>query len=88
MIWIVIGSIMGGENIQKEKARLRKGINLLVTTPGRLIYHLQNTSSFKLDKLEVLVLEESDRILDMGFQKEMISIVAELEKKTVIQIKI
>ncbi len=79
---------MGGENIQKEKARLRKGINLLVTTPGRLIYHLQNTSSFKLDKLEVLVLEESDRILDMGFQKEMISIVAELEKKTVIQIKI
>lgn len=75
---------MGGENIQKEKARLRKGINLLVTTPGRLIYHLQNTAAFKIDKLEVLVLEESDRILDMGFQKEMISISTEFEKKTVI----
>jgi ATP-dependent RNA helicase DDX31/DBP7 len=34
---------MGGEKIDKEKARLRKGINLLISTPGRLAYHLKNT---------------------------------------------
>ena len=37
---VVLGDIMGGENIKKEKPRLRKGINILFTTTGRLLYHL------------------------------------------------
>ncbi|KAJ4850315.1 hypothetical protein Tsubulata_005830, partial [Turnera subulata] len=44
--WIVPGYIMGGENRSKEKARLRKGISILVATPGRLLDHLKHTSSF------------------------------------------
>lgn len=77
---------MGGENIQKEKSRLRKGINILVATPGRLLYHLNMTESFKLDNMKALVIEESDRVLDMGFQKDLDSIINHFEKRTVIYI--
>ena len=62
---------MGGENIQKEKPRLRKGINILFTTTGRLLYHLQNTQSFMYTNLKFLVFEERDRTLDMGFRKDL-----------------
>lgn len=40
---IVEGGLMGGENPKKEKARLRKGVGILVGTPGRILYHLQNS---------------------------------------------
>lgn len=70
-ILMVTGCIMGGESVKKEKARIRKGINILICTPGRLLYHLNNTKSLKLDKLQYLIFDESDRILDMGFEKEM-----------------
>jgi ATP-dependent RNA helicase DDX31/DBP7 len=38
--FIVCGSIMGGESVKREKARLRKGVTVLIATPGRLLYHL------------------------------------------------
>lgn len=47
--------LKGGESIKKEKARLRKGINILVCTPGRLLYHLQNTASFNYQPLKYIV---------------------------------
>lgn len=72
---------MGGENPKKEKARLRKGVTILFTTPGRLLYHLKNTTSFLFTKLKYLVFEESDRTLDMGFKKDLEEIVDELAKK-------
>lgn len=62
---------MGGENPKKEKARLRKGITILVCTPGRFLYHLQNTENIGLTRLQYLILDEADRMLDMGFEKEM-----------------
>ena len=83
LIWIVPGSIMGGEKISKEKARLRKGINLLLTTPGRLLYHLKNTECFKYDKLKFVIFEESDRTLDMGFKKEIEESIQILKSKIV-----
>lgn len=59
---------MGGERVKREKDRLRKGVNILVATPGRLLYHFGNTSSLAdLSNLKQLVLDESDRLLDMGF---------------------
>ena len=73
---------MGGESIKKEKARLRKGINILISTPGRLVYHLQNSQSFQAQSLEFLVLEESDRTLDMGFTKDIETIIDILSKRT------
>ena len=81
-IWIVNGAIMGGEAIKKEKARLRKGINILISTPGRLVYHLQNSQSFLVQNLEFLVLEESDRTLDMGFTKDIETIIEMLSKRS------
>lgn len=69
--WIVPGYIMGGENRSKEKARLRKGITILVATPGRLLDHLKNTSSFLHANLHWIIFDEADRILELGFGKDI-----------------
>jgi hypothetical protein len=71
-IWIVGGSMTGGENRKSEKARLRKGISILVSTPGRLLDHLRATESFNLKKLRWIVLDEADRLLDMGFEQTIL----------------
>ncbi|THG20215.1 hypothetical protein TEA_022687 [Camellia sinensis var. sinensis] len=65
------GYIMGGENRSKEKARLRKGISILVATPGRLLDHLKNTSSFVYTNLRWIIFDEADRILELGFGKDI-----------------
>lgn len=69
--WQVGGAIYGGENRAKEKARLRKGVTVLVATPGRLLDHLQNTQSFRTEELRWLVLDEADRLLDLGFEQKI-----------------
>ncbi|KEH37619.1 DEAD-box ATP-dependent RNA helicase 17 isoform X2 [Medicago truncatula] len=69
--WIVPGYIMGGESRSKEKARLRKGISILIATPGRLLDHLKNTSSFVYTNLRWIIFDEADRILELGFGKEI-----------------
>jgi ATP-dependent RNA helicase DDX31/DBP7 len=70
-VWIVPGAIYGGEHRGKEKARLRRGVSVLAASPGRLLDHLQNTSSFRTDKLRWLVLDEADRLLDLGFENKI-----------------
>ncbi|CAJ1975729.1 unnamed protein product [Sphenostylis stenocarpa] len=69
--WIVPGYIMGGENRSKEKARLRKGISILIATPGRLLDHLKNTTSFLYSNLRWIIFDEADRILELGFGKDI-----------------
>ncbi|XVF24355.1 hypothetical protein REPUB_Repub13aG0120800 [Reevesia pubescens] len=69
--WIVPGYVMGGENRNKEKARLRKGISILIATPGRLLDHLKNTSSFVHANLRWIIFDEADRILELGFGKDI-----------------
>lgn len=69
--WIVPGYIMGGENRAKEKARLRKGVSILVATPGRLLDHLKKTSSFVHKNLRWLIFDEADRILELGYGKDI-----------------
>jgi ATP-dependent RNA helicase DDX31/DBP7 len=56
----------GGEKKKSEKARLRKGVVVLVSTPGRLLDHLKTTESFTLKNLRWIILDEADRLLDMG----------------------
>lgn len=63
---IVPGMLVGGEDINHEKSRLRKGINILVSTPARLLYHQENTKNLSLGNLRTLVIEESDLSLSMG----------------------
>ena|SRR3990167_724509 len=79
--WIVCGSLMGGESKKKEKARLRKGIQVLVATPGRLLDHLNNTQSFITNNLKTLILDEADRLLDLGFDQILKQIVFILEQR-------
>lgn len=67
---IVVGRLIGGEETKREKARLRKGINVLIATPGRLLYHIQNTKALDLSKVEALVIEECDKLLDIGMKNE------------------
>ncbi|XP_074495856.1 ATP-dependent DNA helicase DDX31 [Sebastes fasciatus] len=69
--WIVPGVLMGGEKRKAEKARLRKGINILVSTPGRLVDHIRNTLSIAFSAVRWLVLDEADRTLDLGFEKDL-----------------
>ena len=69
--WIVPGYLVGGEKRKAEKARLRKGITVLIGTPGRLLDHIEHTKALKLDKVDWLVLDEADRLLDMGYEKDV-----------------
>ncbi len=74
------GMVMGGANRRTEAERLVKGVNLLVATPGRLLDHLQNTKGFVYRSLAALVIDEADRILEIGFEEEMRQIVKILPK--------
>ena len=73
-VWIVPGLIVGGENRKAEKSRIRKGINIIVATPGRLLDHLKATKSLSLKNLLFMIYDEADRLLDMGFQQTITSI--------------
>lgn len=72
--WLVPGLLIGGEKTKSEKARLRKGVTVLVATPGRLNYHLKNTNNFNLSNLMTIVLDEADGIMDLGDEEQVKSI--------------
>jgi ATP-dependent RNA helicase DDX18/HAS1 len=74
------GIVIGGANRRAEAEKLAKGVNLLVATPGRLLDHLQNTQGFVYKNLRTLVIDEADRILEVGFEDEMRQIVKVLPK--------
>ncbi|XP_031225419.1 probable ATP-dependent RNA helicase DDX31 isoform X2 [Mastomys coucha] len=69
--WIVPGVLMGGEKRKSEKARLRKGINILISTPGRLVDHIKSTKNLQFNRIRWLIVDEADRILDLGFEKDI-----------------
>ncbi len=73
--------VMGGANRRAEAERLAKGVNLLVATPGRLLDHLQNTPGFVFKNLKSLIIDEADRILEIGFEDEMRQIIKMLPKE-------
>ncbi|HET6331226.1 MAG TPA: DEAD/DEAH box helicase, partial [Holophagaceae bacterium] len=72
--------IFGGVNINPQYKALRDGIDLLVATPGRLLDHV-GQKTIHLDQVEVLVLDEADRMLDMGFIHDIKRILALLPPK-------
>lgn len=77
--WLVSGLLTGGATRTHEKARLRKGIPILVSTPGRLLDHLQNTTSFNVGKCRWLILDEADHLMELGFEETISSILKGLE---------
>jgi len=72
--------IFGGVNQNPQVSQLRQGIDVLVATPGRLI-DLQNQGLISLSKVEILVLDEADRMLDMGFLRDIERIIKVLPSK-------
>ncbi|KAK4618060.1 ATP-dependent RNA helicase dbp7 [Fulvia fulva] len=69
--WVVAGMVIGGENKNSEKARLRKGVNILVATPGRLADHLNHTEVLDVSTVRWLVLDEGDRLMEQGFEEDI-----------------
>ena len=74
------GLIIGGANRRVEAEKLVKGVNLLVATPGRLLDHMQNTKGFTFSSLKIFCMDEADRMLDIGFEEEMRTIVRMIPK--------
>jgi len=74
------GVVFGGVNINPQKQKLRRGLDILVATPGRLL-DLYQQRSVKFDEVEVLILDEADRMLDMGFIRDIRRILALLPKR-------
>ncbi len=72
--------VFGGVNINPQIDRLRRGVDVLIATPGRLIDHLER-GTVKVDQIEVLVLDEADRMLDMGFRPAIDRILRKLPAK-------
>ena len=70
----------GGVSINPQMIKLRKGLDVLVATPGRLL-DLFGQNALKFDQLDTLVLDEADRMLDLGFSRELDAIFAALPKK-------
>lgn len=69
--------IFGGVGIEPQSRALRKGVDVVVATPGRLLDHMER-QNVNFDDLEVLVLDEADRMLDMGFAPQLNRIVDEI----------
>ncbi|XP_033126075.1 probable ATP-dependent RNA helicase DDX27 [Anneissia japonica] len=66
---------VGGLDIKLQEAALRKGPDIVIATPGRLIDHLHNAPNFSLSSIEILILDEADRMLDEFFEEQMKEII-------------
>jgi len=73
------GLIIGGKDLKSESERIHR-TNIVICTPGRLLQHLDETAAFHVSDLHMLVLDEADRILDLGFADTINAIVENLPK--------
>ena len=74
------GLVIGGKDLKAEQERIQQ-TNIIVCTPGRLLQHMDETPNFDCLTLQVLVLDEADRILDLGFEEAMNSILENLPQE-------
>jgi ATP-dependent RNA helicase RhlE len=74
---ISVASVYGGVPLEPQENALRRGVDVVVATPGRLIDHLER-QNVVFDNLEVLVLDEADRMLDMGFAPQISRVVSDI----------
>jgi ATP-dependent RNA helicase RhlE len=77
---VSVGAVFGGVGYKPQIQTLAKGLDILVATPGRLMDHIQQ-KAFTLNRVEVFVLDEADRMLDLGFAKTIRKIAAGLPAK-------
>lgn len=74
------GLVIGGKSLKEEAERLGR-MSILICTPGRMLQHLDSTSGLQVDNLQILVLDEADRIMDMGFKSAIDALVEHLPKE-------
>ncbi|KAM0353292.1 hypothetical protein ACHAP4_008537 [Fusarium culmorum] len=74
------GLVIGGKSLKEEAERLDR-MNILVCTPGRMLQHFDQTAGFDANNLQILVLDEADRIMDMGFQSAVDALVEHLPRE-------
>jgi len=74
-IWVV--PIYGGQPIGRQIDTLRRGVHVIVATPGRMLDHL-NRGTVRLDQVKILVLDEADQMLEMGFLEDVEAIIAKI----------
>ena len=72
---ITFALCVGGMSIREQEMELKKRPDVIIATPGRLIDHIQNSQSFSLDAIEILIMDEADRMLEEGFQAELTEII-------------
>ncbi|GAM25413.1 hypothetical protein SAMD00019534_085880 [Acytostelium subglobosum LB1] len=73
------GLIIGGKDVEGERKRINM-MNILIATPGRLLQHMDQTDGFQCHGVKMLILDEADRILDLGFTKTLNAIISNLPK--------
>ena len=73
------GLLVGGKSLEEEQNRLSR-MNILVCTPGRMLQHLDQTAAFQVEDLKMLILDEADRVMDIGFESTVNGIIEHLPK--------
>lgn len=77
---ITFCQLIGGFSLREQENILKKRPDIIIATPGRFIDHMRNSSSFTVDTLEILVLDEADRMLEDGFADELNEILTTIPK--------
>ncbi|OMP82766.1 ATP-dependent RNA helicase drs1 [Diplodia seriata] len=77
---ITFAQIVGGFSLREQENTLRQRPDVVIATPGRFIDHMRNSASFAVDTLEILVLDEADRMLEDGFADELNEILTSIPK--------
>jgi ATP-dependent RNA helicase DDX27 len=75
------GMAVGGLNLRAQEQELKTRPDVVVATPGRFIDHVRNSPSFQVDSVEILIVDEADRMLEEGFQKELTEILSLIPSK-------
>lgn len=68
-------AIFGGSSMVEQRKDLAEDPDLIIATTGRLLDHIHNTKGFSLENVEVLVLDEADKLLEFGFKDEVLQII-------------
>lgn len=77
---ITFAQVVGGFSLREQEAILKKRPDVVIATPGRFIDHMRNSASFAVDNIEILVLDEADRMLETGFEDELNEILRTIPK--------
>ncbi|KAI1610313.1 adenosinetriphosphatase [Exophiala viscosa] len=77
---ITFAQVVGGFSLREQEAVLKKRPDVVIATPGRFIDHMRNSASFAVESIEILVLDEADRMLETGFEDELNEILKTIPK--------